>query len=183
MSVPNTEASSRGPWVHFASLMAFLTPTSAIRRGSSTTDKGLSGGTPGWLKRDLPTEAAEKHCGSGCRGGKVTWYPEEMLTAGEWAFFLTLEFGLKLSFPHIWEVASWGLSSEVAANMLLVSLWISSAGLGTTNFILPVYKHLFWNFCKGKTCQWIWSAPSNQHIILYLCCIIWLHIRRYSFLD
>ncbi len=147
MSVPNAEAISRGPSVHFVSPAAIPGPTWAIRRGSSTTDKGLSEGTflrtGVRLNRGLATKAAEREGFSLHRGGKVT--------SGEWSFFLTLDPGLVMSLPQVWEAPSWDFSFEGAANMLLISLWIPSAGLGTTNFVLPVYKRTsLWNIWKKK---------------------------------
>lgn len=97
MSVPNAEAISRGPSLHFVSPMALPGPTWAIRRGSSTTDNGLSEGTF-WtmgvlLNSGLVTKADEKQVGSVQSGGKVT--------SGVWAFFLTLDPGLVMSFPQV----------------------------------------------------------------------------------
>lgn len=97
MSVPIAEDISRGPSFHFASLMAFFTPTSATSRGSSNKDKGLSVWTflrnEARLKSDLDKEVDERQDGSGQRGGKVT--------LGEWALFLTLEPGLVSSLPQV----------------------------------------------------------------------------------
>lgn len=152
MLVPNAEAISRGP-VHFVSFMALPGPTWAIRRGSSTTDKGLSGGTF-WrmevgLNRGLATKVAEREGGFGHIGGKVT--------SAECDFFLTLDPVLVMSLPPVWEIILRDLSPLVAANMLLISLWIPSVGLHTTNFILMV-RTLPWKFWKVKTNKLIYHC-------------------------
>lgn len=162
MWVPNAEAISRGPSVHFVSSVALPGPTWVIRWGSFTTDKGRSEGIflriGVRLSRGLDTKAAEREGGSRHRGGKVT--------LGERAFFLTLDPGLVMSLPQVWGAPSWDFSSDGAANMLLISLWIPSAGLGTTNVALTIYtKNLTLEFLekqkqKGK-------LNSHHHIMLY----------------
>lgn len=149
-SVPNAEAISRGPPVHFVSPMALPGPTWAIRRGSSTTDNGLSEGTF-WrmgerLNRGLATKLDEKLGDSVQRGGKVP--------SGERAFFLALDPSLVMSLSPFWEAPSRDLSTEVAANMLPITLWVT-AGLDTKKRYLTSLHYGFTpEFLKG-TNKWI----------------------------
>lgn len=96
-SVPNAEAISRGPAVHLVSPITLPGPTWAIRRGSSTTDKGLSEGLF-WrmgvrLNRGLATTLDEKQGGSVQRGGKIP--------SRDCAFLLALDLGLVMSFSQV----------------------------------------------------------------------------------
>lgn len=97
MWVLNVEAISPGPSLHFVSSVALPGPTWAIRRGSSTTDDGLSNEMflrmGAWLKRGLATKAGEREGGSRHRGGKVN--------SGERGFFFTLDPGLTLPLPQV----------------------------------------------------------------------------------